>query len=496
VLGVDANVFERKDVFLSSNTTTPPNELVGVSASNRSESGSFQLVVERLATAHKVAADPIQAPDQTLADAFLAGTLFSGSLTLGLAGGPTATIAVDGSMDIFDLEAAIDAQSDTSGVRASVIQVSANDYRLILTAAETGRAIEIGSGPGPIDVAALIGLTTAGSTTPKNQVQAAQTARIAIDGVAIERPSNVITDAIRGITLNLFRADPSTTVTVEVQRSAVAVREQITAFVEAYNAFRDFLDSHRQLSESGEVAESAVLFGDATLRQVAGMLGDEIVREVPGLPAGTLASLAAIGITLNASNRLVINDQKLDDALLTRLDQVRNVFEFRVTSSTPELRVTARSNALADTQFTVTIVDADGDGVIESATIDGVAAEVNGGRIRGAAGTAYEGLELLWVGQGSTSIDVSVSQGLADRLYNAIDTMLDPFAGTVTRAVDRLADDNGRYRTDIDKIDERVERFRQSLIDKFAALERTLSLLDTLLNQVRAQAQAFSGQDR
>lgn len=495
ILGIEDNIFERKDVFFSSNTTTLPNELVGVSAANRADPGTFQLVVERLATAHKIAADPVASKDQTLADAFNGGAGFSGTFSIGLAGGATAEITVDGSMDILDLEAAIDAASGTTGVQASVLKVAENDYRLVLTAAETGRAIQLTqvSGDSVLD---RLGLTTGGGTNIKHELQAARTAQITIDGVTIERSSNVIDDAIAGVTINLFRADPATTVTVEVQRSAASVRQKITAFVDAWNAFRDFLDTHRQVSETGEVAEEAVLFGDAALRQVAGTLGGELMREVSGLPPGALSSLASIGISFDASNRLVVDDRKLDDALLTRFEEVRGVFEFRFTSSSPDLRVIARSNALADTHFTVDIVDADGDGVIESATIDGVAAEVSGGRIRGAAGTAYEGLELIWVGNGSTSIEVTATQGIADRFTNAIDAMLDEFDGTVTRAVGRLSDDNTRYRDDIAKIDERVERFRQSLIDKFAALERTLSLLDTLLGQVRAQAQAFYGQDR
>lgn len=494
ILGIEDNIFEKKDVFFSSDTTTLPNELVGVSAANRADPGTFQLVVERLATAHKIAADPVASKDQTLADAFNGGAAFSGTFSIGVAGGPTAEITVDGGMDILDLEAAIDAASGTTGVQASVLKVADNDYRLVLTAVETGKAIQLAHVSGD-NVPDLVGLTTGGGTGIKNELQAAQTARITIDGVAIERSSNVIDDAVDGVTINLFKADPATTVTVEVQRSAASVREKITAFVEAWNAFRDFLDTHRQVSDTGEVAEEAVLFGDATLRQVAGILGSELVREVPGLPPGSLSSLAAIGISLDSSNRLVVDDRKLDDALLPLFDEVRGVFEFRFTSSSPDLRVFSRTNALADTQFTVDIVDADGDGVIESATIDGVAAEVSGGRIIGAAGTPYEGLELIWVGSGSTSIDVTATQGIADRFTNAIDAMLDEFDGTVTRAVSRLSDDNSRYRDDVAKIDERVERFRQSLIDRFAALERTLSMLDTLLGQVRAQAQAFYGED-
>lgn len=494
LLGINDNIFEAKDVFFSSNTTTSPAELVGVSAANGAQPGSFDLVVHRLATAHKLASDSAASASQTLADAFNGGTAFSGTFALGLAGGSTANITVDGSMDIYDLEAAIDAESATTGVQASVLKVSDTDYRLVLAAAETGKAIQLTpvSGDNVLD---LVGLTTSGGTTIKNQLQAAQTAQITVDGVTVERSSNLIDDAIEDVTIELYKADPATTVTVEIEHSAASAKQAIVGFVEAWNAFRDFLEVHRQVSETGEVAEDAVLFGDPTLRSVAQTLGLELPREVDGLPAGTLTSLAAIGITMDSRNHLVIDESKLDDALLTRFDELRRVFEFSFEADSPDLAVYSRTNALADSQFTVDIVDANADGVIESATIDGIAADVDGGRISGQAGTPYEGLELIWVGTGSTSISVTATQGIADRFYNALDTMLDELNGTLTQAIDRLEEENTRYEADIARIDERVERFRQSLIDKFAALEQTLSTLETLLSQVRASAEAFYGNE-
>lgn len=492
VFGVKENVFEAKDVFLSANTATAPNALLAASAAPEAEPSAYSLVIERLATAHKLASDSVASGTVTLADAFNGGVDFRGQFALGLAGGASATVTVDGAMDIYDLEAAIDAVSTTTGVEASVLKVADDDFRLLLAAKETGKAIQFTAISGT-NVPDLVGLTTGGAASRKHELQAAQTAKLAIDGVTVERSSNLVDDVIRGVKLNLFKADPSTTVTVEVQRSASRVKDAITELVDAVNAFRDFVERHRQVSENGEVPENAVLFGNATLRSAAATLGDELARSVAGLPAGSLAHLADIGVTLDSANRLVVDEAALEDALLTRFDDVRRLFEFSFAASSADLRVYGRTNALADTSFTVDIVDADGDGAIESATIDGVAADVRGGRIVGRAGTAYEGLELLWVGRGSTSITVNATQGIGDRLYNALRAMFDEQRGALPREIAQLTADNDRYEVDIEKIDERVERFRQSLIDKFAALERTLSMLNVLLGQVRAQIEAFSG---
>ncbi len=490
VLGVDENVFETKDVFLGASGPTSPNVLLGASASNRAEPGVHQIVIERIATAHRIAGDAITADDQPLAGLVNGGNPFSGSFTLGLAGGPTATITVDGTMTLRDVEAAIDAVSDTTGVTASILKVGANDYRLVLAAAETGRSIQIAPASGD-PVTDLLGLTVGGSTV-KNELQAAQTARFSVDGVVMERTANLVDDALEGVTLNLFAADPNTTVTLEVAPSATAVQQAVQGFVDAYNALRDFVDAHRRIDDGGQVAEDAVLFGDAALRRII----DAVQREIGAAARGGTGSetLASIGIRYDENNRLVFDVATFEKAFARDPEAVRRVFEFRFQASSRELMVYERSNALADFAFTVDIVDADGDGVIESATIDGVAADVNGGTITGRPGTPYEGLTLLWVGKGSTRIDVTVTQGVADRLYNALDAFLDETEGVLAREIREIEDANDRYRADIAEIEERVERYRRQLIEKFAKLETALATMEAMLKQVEATTLAWSGQ--
>ncbi len=494
--GVNDNLFEKKDVFFSSDTTTSPAELLAVSAANTAQPGSFTLTVDRLAAAHKFSSDSAGGASQSLADAFNGGTAFSGSFTIGLAGsGTTATVTVDGTMDIYDLETAINATTSDSGVSASVLKVSDTDYRLVLTATETGKSVQL-SPAGGDNVLDIVGLTTGGGSAIKNEIQAAQTARITLDGVTIERSSNTIDDVLEGVTLNLFKADSTTTVTVDVQRSAASVKDAILEFVDSYNALRDFAAAQVEVGEDGSVDEDAVLFGDGTLRSIVAGVSSAISSQVEGLPATALASLAELGITLDSDNKLVVDQAKLDEKLVSDLGGVRRVFEFTFQASSSELAVYSRSNALSDTSFTVNIVDADGDGVIESADIDGVAVDVSGGRITGRDGTPYEGLVLLWSGSGSTSITATATQGIADRLYNTLDAAIDGIDGTLTNTIDAVEQENARLADEIAKIDARVETFRQYLIEKFAALEAALTVANNMLQQVEATTAAMFGKDR
>ena len=129
----------------------------------------------------------------------------------------------------------------------------------------------------------------------------------------------------------------------------------------------------------------------------------------------------------------------------------------------------------------------------DAVTIDGVPAEYSGGTIRGVAGTPYEGLKLIWTGHGDASIDLSVSQGVGDRLYNAIDQALDLFDGPVQQAIDRLGAASTSYTQQIERIEERATRARERMVERLAAMESALGLANTMLSQLRAQMDAMSG---
>jgi flagellar hook-associated protein 2 len=481
-LGAADNVFEAKQAFLTSAGTVAAEELVGVTVENRGATGSFTLEVTRLATAHKLAARPLGGADQTLAEVWNAGAAFAGSLEIGLAGGTKATVAVDGTMSPEDLRAAINAVAAETGVSASLLAVGPSDRRLVLTATETGRAVELADAGGD-GIATLMAATT---------LQAAQTAQFTVDGVAVERATNRVDDLLPGVAIDLYRAQPGTPVTVRIEPSLAEAKERLMAFVDAYNGLRDFVAAQSAVGSGGEVAADAVLFGDRTLRALAQELAGIVGGAVPGLPAGTLATLRDVGITLEEGGRLAVDENTLDGRLLGRLDEVRRVFEFTSSASAPGLAVYARDNGLVDLAFTVAVTDADGDGRPEAASFDGVPALVEGGTLTGAPGTAYAGLKLIWTGRGDASIDLTVSPGIADRLHNALEAALDTGDGPIQRALGELESANADHTRRIEQIEERASRARELLIDRLGAMESALSLANTMLTQLRAQMDAMS----
>jgi flagellar hook-associated protein 2 len=481
VLGVESNVFEKKEAYLSSDGSTAPGQLLGVAVDNRAAVGSFAITVQQLATADKLAAASVGGADTSLADAWNGGAGFTGTLGIGLEGGGSAAVAIDGSMGVYDLAAAINGVSGQSGVAASVLRVSATDYRLVLTGKVTGKAITLDDGGS--GAAGRMGL---------GEIQAAAKARLTVDGVDVERDGNDITDLVPGVTVSLYQADPGTTIAVDVQPSLTGIKTQIQSLVDAYNAFRDFVAKQSTVDSSGRVGQDAVLFGDRTIRTLTQTLGGIVGGPAAGLSSDAMSTLRAIGISMGDGGKLALDPSTLDQSLLGNLDAVRGVLAFGFASSSPQLAVYNRTNALTDNTFDVAITDADGDGVPESVTLDGVPAELDGTTIKGASGTPYDGLELLWTGKGSTTVHVQTSQGIADQLYNALDTALDGRTGLVQQAIDGLGQADEGYTKQIATINDRADAQRALLIQRFTAMEAALTIANTMLAQIEAQMSASS----
>lgn len=483
-VGILNNVFEQKSAFVTSNTSTPGTDILGATATNNATAGTYEIDVLQIAQAHKISGG-------TLADV-TTNLGVTETLTVNLAGATaeeTVDIAITDGMTATDVVFAINAVTGTTGVRASALKIADGDYRIVFTAEETNRNIEL------TGAATLAGLN---ATTP-TELDAAQPARLRLDGIAtvIERDSNEINDLIDNVTIDLFKADvdamgdPITTVTLEIEADLTGVRGQIDSFVAAYNDVKLFLKSQSVVSEDGEIDAAAILFGDNLLRSLGRDLGTDIAELVDGLDSTALSTLRNVGIELNDEGLLTIDEGTLNANLVDKLDEVRGVFEFGFQSSSPDVRLVARNELLNVGDFTIV----DPGGAIDGTNLQvgGVDAfEVDGGVLRGLEGTVYEGMSLAYTrdtsdaGAPPVNIDISTSLGIAERLYQRLDDYVNAGDGLITEEVIRLSAQNEDFVDEIQTIEARLLIFQNKLIEKYAAMERAVAAAEAASSQLQA----------
>ena len=485
-IGILSNVFEQKSAFVSSNTSTPATDILGATATNNAAAGTYEIEVLQIAEAHKVSGS-------TLADIQTALGVTE-TLTVGLAGGDTANIDITADMTAEDIVFAVNAVSGTTNVRASALKIADGDYRIVFTAEETNKDIEITGDNAGATLAAL-NVSADNGATYTTVLQAAQPARLQLDGIAtvIERDSNEIDDLIGNVTLDLFKEDTAngTIVTLEIENDLSAAKGQIESFVSAYNDVKAFLLSQQVVSEEGEIDAAAILFGDNLLRSLGRDLGLDVADLVDGVGATALATLRGVGIELTSDGLLTIDDGTLDANLIDKLDEVRGVFEFGFQASSADIRLISRNKLLEVGTFVITDPGGAIDGTnLQVAGVD--AFEVDGGVLRGLEGTIYEGMSLAYTrdtsdaGAPAEDITITTTTGIAERLYQRLDDYTNSGDGLITEEVISLTSQNEDFSDKILALEDRLTIYQATLIEKYSAMERAIAQAEAVASQLEA----------
>ncbi len=274
-------------------------------------------------------------------------TLKTGSLVIKDKAGPTGiaikTITIDATNNSLQgIQAAINAESATTGISATIIGNDASSYHLVLTGKDASTSFSI-------DTTALTGGTGAALSITNSQT--AQQAVTIIDGVPIVSNSNTVTDAISGVTLNLTAANVQTfagsqlpsetgidswfwatppkyaTTTMDVVADSGALKEKISTFVSSYNKVMDWINEGYQTKAATDTTTDSTttdtskkedilsdyLRGDSTVSSVKRGLQALLTDSVKG--TGALHILSDIGITTNKDGTLTLNSSKLDSAI-------------------------------------------------------------------------------------------------------------------------------------------------------------------------------------
>lgn len=464
--GASSNLFGQRTAYVGD------DDVFSATVDDDTEVGTYSVVVQQLATKHKIAADAVGSKTDALG--------YSGSFTLQAADGSAVTISVESDDSLTDLRDAINAGKSTSGVTASIVQVSDSSYQLILTANNTGEEISLTDGGD--GVLSSLGLTGSDGAI-KNELVAVQDAIVEIDGVTITRSSNTIDDAIEGVTLNLYSANPDTAVSMEVSTDLSSIKSAITSFVDAYNEYRDFVLTQQATTSDGTASGDATLFSDSLLRQIVRSVNSALNTSIT-TDDGTVLSMASLGITFNSSNELELDEDTLNSILSSDVDAVQQLLGLNMTSSSSQMSLLRYTSSASALSFTLDIVRGD-DGTLTSASVGGDSSlfTVSGNRIIGADGTAYEGIVLVYSGN-SGSVDIDFSQGLADKLFGVIDDASATYDSDLATAIDDLESQDTELESRSTDIKTKAETYRTTLTAYYAKLEAAAEQAALLLKQL------------
>ena len=251
------------------------------------------------------------------------GGIYGTGTTFTSAGGGIKTVTINSSNNSLQgIRDAINAAN--IGVSASIVNDgSSTPYRLVLTSANTGAANSMKiSASGDATVSSLLSYDPTSTTGQNlNQSLAGLNANITVNGIPTSKASNVVSDIIPGVTINLTK--PSTTpVTLTVAPDTATVTKNVNSFVTAYNALSTTLAKMTAYNPSTQTA--AILQGNLAILNIKSDLNGILNTQAQG--AGSLNSLAQIGINSQPDGTLAVNSGLLATALQSNFKDVAGLF--------------------------------------------------------------------------------------------------------------------------------------------------------------------------
>jgi flagellar hook-associated protein 2 len=304
-----ATDFDKKTAASSDNT------VLTASADSTALTGYNTVIVDTLAKAQSI---------KSVSFTGVSDSIGTGKLTIQV-GNTSVDVTIDGTNNTLSgLKSAIN--SSGAAVTASVVNAGTSaspDYRLLVQSKETGT----------VNAVTITG-TLSGGTDPfaggGTIVQAAADAVFSVNGLALSRSSNTISDVIPGVTFVLLKEgnhngvveSTDTSANVTVSADSEAIKSAISKFVDSYNAINKIVID--QFTLNPDTKRQGALAGDAALRGVMTQLRSQL-SQAGGNGAG-FKYLSDIGISFEKDGSLTVDDGKLINALATDPTGVSNLF--------------------------------------------------------------------------------------------------------------------------------------------------------------------------
>jgi flagellar hook-associated protein 2 len=309
---------------LKTGSSSDTNVLQLTSASATAVAGTHTIAVQNLAQTSSAASDAVGASDA-----------LTGGITFKIGNGGWKTVNVgDGSTatTLAGLSSAIN--SAGLGVTANVLTKADGTVRLSLVSQTSGSAGQITianstNNPGSPS-------TLADSTTPDVNpslglatIQKGLDANITVDGVSLTSASNVVTNAIPGVTFQLLSTgtpnsdSTSENVQVIIANDTSTIESAINTFVTDYNTTIKAINAQEGKDSAGK---NEPLFGSSVLAQLQSGLQSALSMS---FGANAINSLISLGITANASadGTISLDANTLSNALNSNFGQVVSFFQ-------------------------------------------------------------------------------------------------------------------------------------------------------------------------
>lgn len=318
------------DTWTATSATSSDTAAVSVTSDSTATAGSQSVVVKNLAASQSLVSSTFTSAGSVIGIGTLhieLGTVNSTDSTFTTKPNwPKADITIG--PDDNTLEKVRDKiNAAGAGVMASVV-TDATGSRLVLRSTATGaenafRITTSDDDGNDTDAAGLSALAydPVSDTGSMSKTQAAGNAKVMINGLEVTSTTNTFTGVIQGMTFKVGKVS-ETPVDVTVSQDTEAMKKAITDFATAYTALNTYIKSQTKYDAASKT--SSPLQGDQTVNAILSGARSILSQTMGG--GGAYSRLSDIGLSIDATGGLTVNNTKLTTALSSKQADLKKLF--------------------------------------------------------------------------------------------------------------------------------------------------------------------------
>lgn len=292
--------------ILQNAATLSQDGYFSASADASALSGSYQVFVEQVATAHQMSVgmpDTITADTEVPAIGMLDFSQNGNTLSIDLS---TIDADGDGVNTIAELVNAINNAADNPGINASLVRTDGATH-FMLSSTETGAANSISvsaSGTGQAWFEDAFAATTDISTPQDAVIWLGAEG----SGLQLTNSTNTFSDVIDGVELTVSKAQTSgdTPVTVTVGADQEGSKEQVNTLIDAYNTLMSTIGKYT--ASGDEETDRGILASDSMIRSAETRISNLFRTTYEG------KTLMEMGLSIDRNGTLTLDSERFEQA--------------------------------------------------------------------------------------------------------------------------------------------------------------------------------------
>ena len=409
--------------------------------------------------------------------------------------GTSSTLALTtGDTSLSDVRDAIN--NAAIGVTASIVEVSTGAYSLMVKSpagAETAMRITSSLSGADVEVLRYDPENAGGALKDSaTEVVSASDAEFTIDGIAITRSSNTITDLFSGVTLqldNVTASDLGTDQSISSNYSKADALATLETVVSEVNYMLSFLKEQSKPGTNGE--EGGPLHGDHFIRHTENKIKNLTSTAIAGYDDDEIY-LSSFGVVTELDGTLSIDETRFREYFSAHPEHFAAVTTSMIRTGDAGVTGSATTDLFTPGVYAF-VLDGSGPRLTDS---DGVSATMSAGTDRyGYAGDTIGATGLLLdTNKAAVNTNVYMGRSIMQTLSKYIDDVL-MLNGDIDEKIYNLEDDVDSLVEEQEALDQQIANQRAIYVEKFTAMQTAVSsfnktgeFLDNLIKSWNSQS--------